>query len=201
MSVGLVENPPWVIRTNGQPAGAEVELISRFASEIGAVPKWQWGGEEKLLGALENSEIDVVIGGFTESSPWVNRIGMTSSYYKERFDIGVPLGSERVTDLSGRQIAVMSDSRLAGLLRDKDAQPVDIGSSPAAAAGLTVAAAEWQLERLGLTPSDYTLQTDRHVVMTPPGENQLVKQLDEFLSRHKDDIPDLLMHQLEARKR
>ena len=42
--VGLVENPPWVVRTAGEPAGAEVELVRRFAGRLGAQPQWFWGG-------------------------------------------------------------------------------------------------------------------------------------------------------------
>src|SRR5215213_6559465 len=59
MRIGLVENPPWVIRTGGEPAGAEVELARRFAAELGATPEWFWGGEQKHLEALERFELDL----------------------------------------------------------------------------------------------------------------------------------------------
>src|SRR5215207_6605316 len=38
LRVGLVEHPPWVVRTEGEPAGAEVVLVRRFAAELNATP-------------------------------------------------------------------------------------------------------------------------------------------------------------------
>ena len=52
LRVGLVERPPWVIGTNGEPAGAEVEIIRRFANEPGAKPEWHWGSEQEHMEAL-----------------------------------------------------------------------------------------------------------------------------------------------------
>ena len=40
LRVGLVEHPPWVVRTEGEPAGAEVELVRALAAELGATPEW-----------------------------------------------------------------------------------------------------------------------------------------------------------------
>src|SRR5215203_348812 len=191
LRVGLVENPPWVIRTADEPAGAEVELIREFAAENGAQPEWQWGGEEKLLGALEKFEIDLVAGGFSDSTPWNTRIGLTGPFYREKFDIGVPAGSSPVTELTGREISVDQDPRLTGFLREKDAVPVESGGSPDIGAR-PVAAPEWKLHMLALTPSGSKLHTDRHVIATPPGENQLVKRLDEFFSARKEQIQPML---------
>src|SRR4051812_45288136 len=61
MRIGLVENPPWVIRTaNGEPAGAEVELIKQFTDALGAEAEWHWGGEQQQMEALERYELDLV---------------------------------------------------------------------------------------------------------------------------------------------
>jgi len=198
LRAGLIENPPWVVRTAGEPAGVEVELIRQFAAENGAQPEWQWGGEEKLLGALEKFELDLVAGGFSDSTPWSNRVGITSQYYKEKFDVGVPPGTPPVTELTGREIAVDRDSRLTGMLREKDAVPVEM-SGLASSRGTPVAAPDWKLSMLGLTPSDNALHTDRHVLATPPGENQLVKRLDEFLSARKEQIPSMLQQSEETK--
>jgi polar amino acid transport system substrate-binding protein len=191
LRVGLIENPPWVIRTSDEPAGAEVELIRQFAAEHGAQPEWHWGGEEKLLGALEKFELDLVAGGFSDSTPWRNRIGLTSAFYREKFDIGVPAGERTVTELTGREISVGDDARLTGFLREQDAVPVESGDSPEKGAR-PVAAPEWKLQKLGLTPSGSKLHTDRHVIATSPGANHLVKRLDEFLSARKGEIPSML---------
>jgi polar amino acid transport system substrate-binding protein len=69
LRVGLVERPPWVIRTTGEPTGAEVELVRRFASELGATPEWYWGGEQQHMEALERFELEMVVGGLTRLPP------------------------------------------------------------------------------------------------------------------------------------
>src|SRR4051812_2484546 len=75
MRVGLVENPPWVIRTEGEPKGVEVELVRRFAAELGAKPEWHWGAEQKHMRAMEKFELDLVIGGLLDDTPWSDSIG------------------------------------------------------------------------------------------------------------------------------
>src|ERR671936_694067 len=60
---GLSENRPWVIRTAGEPAGAEVELVRQFAREIGATPQWIWGSEQGHMEALKHFELDLVVAG------------------------------------------------------------------------------------------------------------------------------------------
>ena len=43
LRIGLAENPPWVVRTAGEPRGPEVELMREFARELGARPQWFLG--------------------------------------------------------------------------------------------------------------------------------------------------------------
>jgi polar amino acid transport system substrate-binding protein len=197
LRVGLIENPPWVIRSGDEPAGVEVELIKRFASEIGAEPEWSWGGEEKLLSALEKFELDLVLGGFGDKTPWKTRIGMTSPFYAETFDVGVLPDVAWLSDLKDREIVIRNDSRLAGYLREKGARPVAI-EDLSEANGRPVAAPLWQLDKLQLSPTGNDFHTDRHIVATPPGENQFVKRLDEFFSAQREAIPALLQQQPEV---
>ncbi|HEY0426704.1 MAG TPA: transporter substrate-binding domain-containing protein [Pyrinomonadaceae bacterium] len=198
--VGLVENPPWVIRTSGEPAGAEVELVRRFAEEIGAAPEWFWGGEQKHLEALENFELDLVVGGFNDSTPWTKRVGFTSQYFKNRIMVGVPASMPAPKDIKGMQIAVKSGDLIAAYLEKKDAIVIrtddfsKIQNTP-------VAASEWELEKLGLTLTDIELHSENRVMATAPGENALIKKLDEFLSAQRAGIKNLLQQQQgEARK-
>src|SRR5829696_6285113 len=101
MRIGLIENPPWVIRTSDEPAGAEVELMRRFASQLGVAPEWHWGGDEDLFGALEIFELDAVAGGISDETPWSKRIGITRYYFRENFDVGVEAG-QPIDDLKGK---------------------------------------------------------------------------------------------------
>jgi len=84
LRVGLVEHPPWVVRTNGEPAGAEVELVRRFAAELGTTPEWHWGGEQQQMEALEHYQLDLLIGGFTSKTPWSKYVGLTSPYTEKQ---------------------------------------------------------------------------------------------------------------------
>src|SRR5919199_5046023 len=89
LRVGLVEHPPWVVRTEGEPAGAEVALVRQFASELNASPEWYWGGEQQHMEALERFELDLVAGGLTDDTPWSKYVGLTSPYYENRIAVGV----------------------------------------------------------------------------------------------------------------
>jgi polar amino acid transport system substrate-binding protein len=92
MRVGLVEHPPWVIRTDGEPRGVEVDLVREFANGLGTTPEWHWGGSQEQMEALENYGLDLVIGGFTSRSPWKTYVGFTAPYFDET--ISVPGTSE-----------------------------------------------------------------------------------------------------------
>jgi membrane-bound lytic murein transglycosylase MltF len=117
LRVGLVENPPFVIRTADEPKGVEVEIIKNFAQSMNARPVWNWGSEEQLMPALENYKLDLIAAGVVADTPWKNRVGLTSPY------------------------------------------------------------------------------TQQQVIATPPGENQMIKRLDEFLSQNRSEIQVLLSQQ------
>ena len=197
LRVGLVEHPPWVIRTNAEPAGAEVELVRELAAEIGATPVWLWGGEQQHLEALKRFELDLVIGGLTANTPWSKEVGLTSPYFEERFAIGVPAGSPPLDNVKGQQVAAPRGEAIAAYLEKKGATPVRVDDL--AQASGPVAAPVWQLERLGYTRTSVELHTEKHVMATPPGENGWIRRLDDFLASRGDQIKGLLQAQ-EARR-
>lgn len=81
MRVGVTENPPWVeLDGSGEPAGSEPALIARFADELGAEIAWTDGSEAVLLEALDRGELDVVLGGFRDDTPWVDLGAITRPY-------------------------------------------------------------------------------------------------------------------------
>ncbi len=96
LRVGVSHNPPWTdITTEGDPTGREAELVLRIARELDARIEWHPGGEMGLLTRLENFELDLVIGGLTEDSPWKGRVGFTRPHAKEgkqRYVLAVPPG-------------------------------------------------------------------------------------------------------------
>lgn len=80
MRVGIVHAEPWAIVDDRAPAGIEPSLVERFAASIRAEITWIEGSEQELLTALEEGEIDLVIGGLVASNPWSGRVTFTRPY-------------------------------------------------------------------------------------------------------------------------
>ncbi|WP_448073929.1 transporter substrate-binding domain-containing protein [Georgenia yuyongxinii] len=83
LRVSISPNPPWTDLPDGpdeEPAGTEVELVERFAASIDAEVEWVPGGEEDLVGRLEDGALDLVIGGLTATSPWSQKAALTYRY-------------------------------------------------------------------------------------------------------------------------
>ncbi len=124
LRVGLVERPPWVVRTAGEPEGVEVELVRRLAAELRAEPEWRWGGEQQHMEALERFELDIVVGGITKKTAWSKYVGLTGPYAEvnsEKHVMAVPPGENgwlaRVEEFLGRQRAEVN-----GLLQSEAAK-------------------------------------------------------------------------------
>ena len=59
-----------------------------------------------------------------------------------------------------------------------------------------VAAPDWQLEQMNLKGTNHELDSTKHVLAVPPGENALVKRLDEFLFDKRFEIKNLLQQEV-----
>jgi polar amino acid transport system substrate-binding protein len=193
LRVGLVENPPWVVRGQGEPAGAEVELVRRMAAELGATPEWVWGGEQQHMEALERYELDLLVGGLTQETPWSKYVGLTAPYFEERILVGVPAASKPPEDLKGVSVAVRRGDAVAAYVRKEGGVPV--ASDDISRAGGPAAAPDWQLEQAGFTATGIELHKAKHVLAAPPGENGWIKWLDEFLARGRPQVRGLLQQE------
>ena len=80
LRVGMSQHEPWTALDDGERSGVEVRLIEEFAAGRDAEIAWQDGGEEALIGQLHRGELDVVVGGLTEKSPWVDQAALTRPY-------------------------------------------------------------------------------------------------------------------------
>lgn len=80
LRVGVTANPPWVEIENGEPTGREPDLIREFAAQRDAIIEWTAGSEAVLTSALERGELDVVIGGFLDDTPWADMAAVTRPY-------------------------------------------------------------------------------------------------------------------------
>jgi polar amino acid transport system substrate-binding protein len=193
LRVGLVEHPPWVVRTSGEPAGVEVELIRNFATQLGTTAEWHWGGEQQQMEALEQYQLDVVIGGLTKRTPWSKYIGLTSPYFEEIYRIGIPPGSQ-LQNIKGAEVAVHKGEAVAAELEKKGARVIRVDDL--AQANGAVAAPDWQLEQMSLKGTNQELDSVKHVIAVPPGENAFVKRLDEFLFNKRFEIKNLLQQEV-----
>ena len=64
----------------GRVSGSEADVIRSFAEEIGAEVEFEIGSERQLMELMENGDIDIVAGGFTEDSPWSTHMALTRPY-------------------------------------------------------------------------------------------------------------------------
>ena len=80
LRVGMSEHEPWTARDGGDRTGVEVDLVEEFAAELDAEIEWHDGGEEALIEQLHRGELDVVVGGLTEATPWVDSAALTRPY-------------------------------------------------------------------------------------------------------------------------
>lgn len=80
LRVGMSDEPPWSAVDDGERVGVEVDLVEEFATGIDAVVEWHDGGEEALIGALDRGELDIVVGGLTDQSPWSSHAALTRPY-------------------------------------------------------------------------------------------------------------------------
>lgn len=108
LRVGASMNGDWVripADASGNPnsndvQGTEAELVKGFATELGADIEWVAGTEHVLTDELKHGELDLVIGGLDDKTPWVTHAGMTRPYTESRDGRGnlhkhvmlVPLG-------------------------------------------------------------------------------------------------------------
>jgi len=99
MRVGITENEPWTrLEPEEKPRGLEVELVQKFARQLEAEIEWVRDSESNLIERLHRGELDLVIGGLTQSTPWSDRVGLTQPYVElpdKKHVMAVPQGENR----------------------------------------------------------------------------------------------------------
>ena len=83
LRVGVSDSPPWTVSRGGPPSGAEPDLVRGFAEQIGARIAWRRGSESSLVRALEEHELDLVIGGFDKKTRWSAVAGLSQPFAKD----------------------------------------------------------------------------------------------------------------------
>ena len=80
MQVGVSPDEGLVDVHGPEPSGPLVELAEEFATSLDTRIDWTVGSEETLVGELEAGNLDLAIGGFTDQTPWTDRVGVTRGY-------------------------------------------------------------------------------------------------------------------------
>lgn len=197
LRVGVIERPPWTIRTSGEPEGAEPELVRGFAADVHAKHvAWVPGAAEDLLGALERRDLDLVIGGLAADDPWTKRIGPTRAYYTERLCVGTT-DDEPHFEPKGRRITTHDGEPLAAVLTKKGADVVRVPILRREDA--PIGAPEWQIHAWGLHVAACP-EERAHILAVAPGENAFALRLERVLATRRHEVPTLLKQALAAQE-
>lgn len=80
LRVGVSPNDGFTVVADGQVTGTDAELVEGFAATIDAEVVWVVGAEEALVRDLEEGDLDLVVGGITDATPWTEQAGVTRPY-------------------------------------------------------------------------------------------------------------------------
>ena len=78
--VGASEHGPWVQFDGDVPAGVEVRLLQDFARLQHAEIRWVEGSESELFQALKEGQLEVLIGGLDDSTPWAPEVALSQPF-------------------------------------------------------------------------------------------------------------------------
>ncbi len=140
--------------------------------------------------ALEQFELDLLVSGLDQTTPWSKHVGLTRPYYEEEFLLGMPPGSRVPESLRGIEAGVREGDVAAAYLRKAGAVPVrreDLFKPVE-----PVAAPAWLLEQRGYTRTKFVLFQKKHVMAVAPGENGWLKLLGDYLEKQKSSLPNLI---------
>lgn len=190
LRAGYTVAHPWAEGPVDDPTGIEIDLVEQFAQEQDATVEWIEGSEAELFEALEVRALDIVVGGYAASNPWVTSAGVTRPYATTRLTVGVPADEPAPETLEGMTITVEQGSDAQGLVKKAGATPEPVADITQAQGA--VAVDDWALDDLGLVDSQHHLAEANHVLATPMGENAFLVELERFLFRERTAIEDVI---------
>ncbi|MGV2984599.1 hypothetical protein ACNPNP_12930 [Microbacterium sp. AGC85] len=80
LRVGVSADEGLADASGANPTGPLVDLVDGFAASLDAEVDWTVGSEETLVVMLEEGDLDLVVGGLTDQTPWADRVGVTRGY-------------------------------------------------------------------------------------------------------------------------
>ncbi len=161
-----------------------MELVARAARRLDASPELVVDGPEALLRALEEHELDLVIGGLTDETPWKERLALTQPHVETRIVVSGPPGAWVREGIDELAVACATPLLAARVARE--------GGRPVPPGGAALRALpEWALPD-PLAPRRALGAPRRHVLAAPPGENAWTLWLDRFLAGERARVEERL---------
>jgi len=131
MRVGIVHNPPWVIDSGIDVTGVEAAIVKGLAHELGARVEWERGPAPRLFEKLHDRELQLLIGGFTDTLPWRQQVAFTRPYYESPAPRDAPPSRRGNTE---RHVLAAAPGENAWLVRVEQALHARQAAVPAALA-------------------------------------------------------------------
>lgn len=181
LRVGITEHDPWVTMETSEPSGVEVALVREFAAKLDADVDYTQGSEEELVESLRRRDLDVVIGGITDRTRWKKEVGMTKPYLTTHLVVGLPEGRDLE---DGDRIATERGTGATALLEQKTGAIPVPRDTLEGLEGRPAVVDDWLLDDLRLRPAT-SLEHSEHVMLTAPGENGFLVELEHFLLDRK----------------
>lgn len=116
LRVGVSPHPPFTVApttADGAPTGSEVDLVRSFAAAQGAEPVWTVDGEEQLVELVKDDELDIIIGGLTDDSPWSDYVALTRPY-RETTEDGRSVSHVMATNMGENALLTALERHLIG---------------------------------------------------------------------------------------
>jgi polar amino acid transport system substrate-binding protein len=193
MRVGVVVDTPWVTDSAGAAGGVEGALVAQLARELGARVEWVRRPESALLQSLHDRELDLVIGGFTDASPWKAKVALTRPYYTDTVVVAVAHAPDTPTGIQRQPIAVTAGDPLVAVLRGRGATPRPVRDLALLRdSSVAVAAPLWRLDALRRVSLGVVVHEAPHVLALPPGENAWMVFVERLLHAREATIPAAL---------
>jgi len=84
MRVGVSADSPWVVQSGGAVGGYEARMVVELADQLHSRIETYPGSESELLEKLHKQNLDIVIGGLTDDSPWKKSLALTRPYHEDK---------------------------------------------------------------------------------------------------------------------
>lgn len=182
LKVGIADNGKWAQMKGSTPSGVEVELVKGFAKELGAEIEWVPDAQNNLLERVELLDLDMAIGGFTKTSPWIKHVAFTKPHHSEKIKVGTIASGTIPEEIEDLPVHVRRNSMAAMYVKEKEGKPVfdeQLKAGPHLIAGT-----EDELKQMGLKVSDYNLHKNEYVIAIPKGENAFLMRLEKYIDQH-----------------